>query len=239
MRAQKVTAQYHRNACTPHSNRGPPTQCVILSSSVSRQSGEYLPNVSRTHNNREEEGKMKPRRILRFLWLLLSINAALLADNSWSDSLIVAGPSGGGGGSFVGFERLLQGEPQLKIAEIRVRSGRYIDSIEVRYHQITNGQCTGSPLVTRIGGSGGTLRQPLLLGCFEHVTQIRGRYGKYVDSLEVLTSEGQSIRWGGSGGTSEFLYTGADTGIVGLWGRGGRLVDALGVVFRVFSDGLP
>lgn len=134
---------------------------------------------------------------------------------------VIAGPSGGVGG--VPFDD----EPPAaggRLRELRVWSGSAIDGLQIVL--MIDGVLAERP---RHGGSQGGYAS-VLLEPGEVITEIYGRYGSYLEQLSIRTNRGQSRRFGGVGGASEFAYF-APEGfqIAGFWGRAGRVIDALGV----------
>lgn len=114
-----------------------------------------------------------------------------------------------------------------RVSELRVRSGAWIDAVQLVYAG-PDGQ--EYPLV-RHGGNGGTPHS-FRLEPGEYITALSGRYGHYVDSLQIHTNRRDSEVYGGSGGGFDFRIE-APTGmqIAGLAGRSGIYLDAIGAVF--------
>ncbi|MFM2065373.1 MAG: hypothetical protein RLZZ584_282 [Pseudomonadota bacterium] len=164
------------------------------------------------------------RLLNRHLPLAAAAVAAVLLPAALARAVEVStfGPSGGAGGEPLKAcsVTLIDGVP-LRISEIRVRSGDYIDAIQLVY---SNGK-----VGPRQGGLGGRLSS-FRLEPDETVTIVSGRYGDHVDSLAITTSKGRTQRWGGSGGTAAYSYTAPAGMWVGdLTGRAGQYLDAIGV----------
>ena len=128
---------------------------------------------------------------------------------------------GGSGGS-----RFDDGGPETvngRITDVLIHSGQYIDSIQVS---------EGNPAVLhpRHGGNGGYPNNLILAGD-EYITEVSGKYGKFIDSLTIQTNKGQIGHWGGDGGKYDFDFA-APPGyaIVGFYGRSGQFLDAIGVI---------
>jgi hypothetical protein len=151
-------------------------------------------------------------KLVLALVALISL-AGRAATPAAGQQVSLLGPSGGSGGkAFSDCSRLvINGMPAAPI-EIRVRQGRWIDAIQAVYsdEQLTP-ESHGGPF-----GSLSSFR--LLPG--EYITAIGGKYGKFIDSLFIRTSNGRSFGWGGSGGNTPFLLA-APTGswVYGFWGR--------------------
>lgn len=157
--------------------------------------------------------------------LAASATAAILLsvlDPAYAIHVTWFGPSGGTGGAAFGACSLtvIDGQP-LRITVLRVRSEKYIDSIQVRY---SSGQV--GPVH---GGSGGAL-STINLAPDENITSIAGKYGRYVDSLVIQTSTGRNFSFGGNGGDVDYFYGLSN----GMWisdftGRSGKYLDAVGI----------
>lgn len=131
------------------------------------------------------------------------------------------GPSGGLGGDF--FDDGQTGNHRL--IEVVVYAGSFIDSIQTVYDYL--GQRVEKP---KRGGNGG-MKKVLKLAADEHITEIGGRHGWWIDSLWIKTSKGNVEKWGGNGGSRDFYYhVPTGTVIYGFFGYAGRFVDAVGVI---------
>ena len=139
-------------------------------------------------------------------------------------SLIRFGPSGGGGGQKFDDMREFYPNgpsPDLRIAQVRVRSKDRIDAIEVTW---SDGRSIHR------GGSGGQWGATVL----PPIIEVSGSFGSRVDRLVLNrdTKEDPSERWfGGSGGCSEFNYP-VPPGfvLIGFFGRAWAEIDSLGVI---------
>ena len=110
------------------------------------------------------------------------------------------------------------------ISKITIRSGKYIDSIQLTY------QYKHPAIGKKYGGNGG-VSTSFTLRRGEYITELGGRSGKYIDSIYVKTNKGRTKQWGGNGGSKKFSFTGTkNLPIQGIWGRSGSLIDAIGVV---------
>ena len=111
------------------------------------------------------------------------------------------------------------------IASITVRSGKFIDSIQLTYRY-------GKMLVVGLphGGKGGK-SSTFRLRPGEIITELGGQSGKFVDSLYIKTSKNRFKKWGGNGGSRAYRFIGSkQSPITGVWGRSGRFLDSIGAV---------
>lgn len=136
-------------------------------------------------------------------------------------STVVFGPSGGVGGQPFDDEPPAE---HAKVRELRVWAGAQVDAIQTVLD--VDGEAVEG---VKHGGNSGNL-SVLTLGDNEYITEVYGRFGSYIEILNIRTNKGQSRRFGGQGGIIDFLYV-APSGfqIIGFWGRSGRLIDSLGV----------
>ncbi len=66
----------------------------------------------------------------------------------------------------------------------------------------------------------------------EYIIGFSGRYGDYIDSLKIQTNKRTSPQFGGSGGRQDFrVRVPSGNRAVGLIGRSGRYLDALGISY--------
>ncbi len=138
------------------------------------------------------------------------------------------GPSGGaGGGPFADPQEL----NTIKVVRITIRSGAYVDAV-----QMTLERPDGSLITFDHHGGFGGGEQNFDLEAGEHVTSIDGRYGAYVDHINIHTDHGRVLSGGGGGGVEGYSYT-APPGfeIAGFIGRSGAYIDAIGVLLRPIS----
>ena len=162
-------------------------------------------------NTRKPRSPMRRRLVLASAtWVVAGVSAAA--------TVTAMGPSGGTGGAV--FDCVAPTGAAPKITEVRVRFGRYVDSIQVLYSDGRAGVVHG--------GSGGQL-QTLRLDADETIQQISGKYGSQVDSIQIRTSKGKVLSAGGSGGNAAFSYA-APPGlsISDFSGRSGQYLDAVG-----------
>jgi hypothetical protein len=148
------------------------------------------------------------RSALLFLTVILFPSIPVLAATELSSAR-----GGSGGATFLDM-------PTGRIAKVRIRAGKYVDSIQVAYRH-------GNKLVwgPRHGGAGGN-QYDISIAKDERIIEIGGRSGKYVDAIYIRTNKKKYAVRGGNGG-NPFRVKGK---IIGFWGRSGSLLDAVGVV---------
>ena len=130
--------------------------------------------------------------------------------------------AGGRGGSEFSDREIPAG---ARITEIRVRSGNYIDSLQMVY-VLRDGRSFNGPLH---GGSGGR-SNVFRLEPDEYLIGISGRYGSYIDSLTFHTNKRTSATFGGRGGNRDFrIFVPSGNQAIGLAGRASRYLDAIGL----------
>jgi hypothetical protein len=123
----------------------------------------------------------------------------------------------------------------MEIAGIFIRSGWYIDQMQVLYRKPATGQLVLGPTH---GGNGGG-QNSFVLNPGEFINEVSGRSGSYLDSITFRTNQGRRFpswgRYGGTGGGLDYQFPDppeADVELYGLFGRSGDYVDALGFHFR-------
>ncbi len=157
-------------------------------------------------------------------YVFLSLIILFSTECYAGDYFISQGPSGGYGG--VHYNSGATG--QTKVVEVRVYSGAFIDSIQFIYKFDHGGLLQGK----KFGGNGGKLKV-LKLAADEYIDRAGGKYGKYVDSLFLVTNKGRMMKWGGNGGSADFFYSVPKGGSIwGFNGRAGKYIDAFGVVMK-------
>jgi hypothetical protein len=137
--------------------------------------------------------------------------------------------AGGSGGSAFLDSEMPYG---ARITEIRMQVGQYIDGIQAVY-TLSDGTTVEGPFH---GGRGGST-QVFRLESNEYITGISGRHGTYIDSLQIHTNRRTSSRYGGSGGRQDFrIDVPSGNWAVGLIGRAGRYLDAIGFSYASASS---
>lgn len=146
-----------------------------------------------------------------------------------SDRTLEAGLWGGGGGGRC--HTATSNDATWQLDSIRVRSGSWLDAIELGY-RISDSSETR---YVSCGGQGGAEGGSLKLEPGEYITRVRGRYGLYVDLLIVETNLGRVKEFGSVRGNPprHFDYrVPPGMAITGLTVNSGDYVDAIGVVVR-------
>ena len=138
------------------------------------------------------------------------------------------GPDGGPGGT--PYDDVAPN--QMEIGELQIRSGWFIDQLQVVYRDPTSGHVVSGPAH---GGNGGQLTV-ITLNAGEFITEINGRTGSFVDSLLLKTNQGRIFsNLGGDGGPNPFRFhpgVGSGVEIFGFFGRSGLFLDDIGVHTR-------
>ncbi len=172
--------------------------------------------------------KKNGNRVQKAIFLLLG--SILLVSNLQAESYSFLGSSGGTGGKYFSTAQIggQYSSDSRRLSEVRVRSGAFIDSIQLVYENIIGQKILSS----EFGGNGGTL-SIFKLQPGEYITRISGRHGLYIDSLLIETNKGKAKGYGGSGGSVGYSYT-APIGfkIHGFVGRSGKFLDAIGVILN-------
>jgi hypothetical protein len=130
--------------------------------------------------------------------------------------------AGGRGGSPFSDQGIPAG---ARISEIRIRSGRNVDSIQAVY-TLQNGRIMEGPVH---GGTGGNI-QTFRLDSDEYIIGISGRCGDFVDSIAIETNKRKSPTFGGPGGDRNYAIAVPEGNqVIGFTGRAGGYLDAVGV----------
>jgi Jacalin-like lectin domain len=131
---------------------------------------------------------------------------------------------GGPGGNAFSDPELERG---ARVVEVQVRSGEYVDSVQLVF-TLSDGRTVLGP---QHGGEGGEL-SVFHLDADEYLIGISGRSGSYIDSIRFQTNKRTSPTFGGSGGNRDFrVKVPANTQVTGLTGRSGQYLDAIGLIF--------
>ncbi|MEO0867088.1 MAG: D-Ala-D-Ala carboxypeptidase family metallohydrolase [Cyanobacteria bacterium J06642_11] len=106
--------------------------------------------------------------------------------------------------------------------EVRVRLGRYLDQIQMVWSNLE---------LAAHGGKGSDLAA-LQLEDAEYIANVRltAPSGRYVGSVELMTSHGRSVVFGQQNGDIVDLRVPPTHRVVGFYGKSGRWVDQLGVI---------
>jgi hypothetical protein len=114
-----------------------------------------------------------------------------------------------------------------RIKSITLRGGSMVDGISITYVLQD-----GSTVKKSYGGDGGTATPPLTLADDEYITKVTGRSGTCVDQITFHTSYARTISAGGTGGNAFTIDPKVNRPIIGIFGRSGSLIDAIGVFYR-------
>lgn len=134
-------------------------------------------------------------------------------------------PSFGGTGGDAFDDTLLAPSRIVRLLALTIRSGTYMDSLQATY-LMENGQVWAAP--THGGGGGNS--NTISFSENQHITTMLLHTGGLVDQMTLITSRNGNPDhvfgpYGGAGGSPHYI-----TGnIVGLYGRCGSYIDALGV----------
>jgi len=117
------------------------------------------------------------------------------------------------------------------ITLVEVKYGLYLNQLILHYTSPTN----GDGAITLGGFDAGSYHAQFTLANGEEIRALQGRYGAYVDSIQIVTSKQTfpaSGSFGGPGGASAYSFSvPKGSRFVGLFGRAGGWMDALGVVY--------
>lgn len=134
---------------------------------------------------------------------------------------------GNGGKAFSDVSWPPQASDQLlaeraKPVEVRARVGRYLDQVQMFW---SSGELAAH------GGEGSVL-ESFILNTDEYITNVRltAPSGRYIGSLELLTSQGRSIIFGTQTGKLVDLDVPPNYQVIGFHGNSGRWIDRLGVI---------
>jgi hypothetical protein len=115
--------------------------------------------------------------------------------------------------------------PGGRVLEVHVFCGEFVDAVQLLYI-LPDGQTLLGP---RHGGSGGQERV-FRLDSDEYIVGLSGRYGAYIDSLQLRTNKRTSPIFGGAGGSRSYrIDVTQGHQAVGLVGRAGEYLDAVGL----------
>ena len=109
---------------------------------------------------------------------------------------------------------------QAKPVEVRIRVGRYVDQVQMRW---------ADHGLSAHGGEGSEL-DAFELDVDEYIANVRLSGKRYVGSIELITSQGRSILFGQQSGAVSDLRVPPGHQVVGFYGQSGRWIDKLGVI---------
>ncbi len=122
-----------------------------------------------------------------------------------------------------------------RLAQVRVRAGNWIDALQL-VCEAPNGKRITLP---QHGGDGGDGWASLDLAEGQYLKCVSGRYGDYIDHLTLWIggpnteiASAPDLDVGGEGGHTDFSYIAPPKSqIIGLSGRAGQYIDAIGAVY--------
>ena len=135
------------------------------------------------------------------------------------------GPSGGDGGEEFS-DRV--GPQDCQVIEVHIYAQQQVNGVQI-IHETCDGRRHPFPLRGRANGDCHTLK----LAADEFIISISGRVSRHVDSIRIQTNKQLSPLLGAKDGKRMYRYevpSGAE--IVGLCGRAGDNLDAIGVIMR-------
>jgi len=109
-----------------------------------------------------------------------------------------------------------------KLTGIKIRSGSFIDSIQIELD---------NEVQMQHGGNGGSMTF-YKFDSDEYVTSISGRSGSFIDALTIHTNKRIFPTLGGSGGFTFRLDSPSGYEIIGFIGRSGTFIDSIGIISR-------
>ena len=137
---------------------------------------------------------------------------------------IVSDAYGGKGGN--PFNEIPTPRCNSALSKVVIRSGKYIDAIELTYVSNEDGSYSTLP---RLGGNGGHESAfDIDVRGGEKIKSIQVRSGEFVDHLNFTTNKGRSVAFGGYGGSQFSIAETCD--LQGIYGRAGEYLDAIGFI---------
>ncbi|MEM8615023.1 MAG: jacalin-like lectin, partial [Cyanobacteria bacterium P01_H01_bin.105] len=111
---------------------------------------------------------------------------------------------------------------QAKPIEVRVRVGRNVDQVQMRW----------ATADLPIRGGDGSVLDSFVLDTDEYITNVRltapGK--RYVGSIELITSQGRTVTFGKQSSQVSDLQVPPNHQVIGFYGSSGRWIDRLGVI---------
>lgn len=163
-------------------------------------------------------------QLLRFIAIILTICIVCLNPLGFTQVAPSTNVAGGSGGDpFSDFD-LPTG---ARVLAIHIYSGGYVDAVQMQY-SLADGRIR---MGTKHGGPGGQL-SIFRVDSDEIILGISGRYGNYIDSIQIHTTKRNSPVFGGSGGRQSYrinIPTGNQA--IGFIGRAGKYLDAVGLTY--------
>jgi hypothetical protein len=117
---------------------------------------------------------------------------------------------------------------QWRIAKLQMSGNKYVDKLLVEY------QSTAGTTKKSHGGGGGVLTKPLTVIPGQFVSQMNARTGKYVDSLQFVLTDGNTLQVGGGGGKPWPWTVPSGSVMLGFAGRSNKYVDQISAAYATF-----
>ncbi len=115
----------------------------------------------------------------------------------------------------------------VRVLEVHIFSGDFVDAVQMLY-TAPDGRVLAGP---RYGGPGGQ-QNIFRLDSDEYIVGLSGRYGNYIDALQIRTNKRASSLFGGRGGNQRYnIDIPGGNQAVGFVGRAGEYLDAIGLTF--------
>jgi hypothetical protein len=150
---------------------------------------------------------------------IVGIDPSAVAQTASTTTIV----GGNGGDSF--FDTNIPNGARVR--EVHIYSGAYVDAVQMQY-SLPDGRTLMGP---RHGGPGGQL-SIFNIDSDEIILGISGRYGTFIDSLQISTTKRNSPVFGGSGGAREYRINIPDGNqAIGFVGRSGDYLDAIGLSY--------
>lgn len=112
-----------------------------------------------------------------------------------------------------------------KISRVFIRHGKYVDAVQVEWELMD-----GKKVWSKRGGGTGGKGTMINLASDEYIITVKGKAGRFVNSLQFVTNKGKTYGRYGSTGGAAFNIT-IQSGIKGFFGKSGWYLDKVGVIY--------
>lgn len=162
--------------------------------------------------------------VLRIIGIILAICTVCINPSALAQTASTTTVVGGNGGESFSDTNLPDG---VRVQEVHIYSGAYVDAVQMQY-ALSDGRTLMGP---RHGGPGGQL-SIFHIDSDESILGISGRYGTFIDSIQITTTKRNSPVFGGSGGGREYrINIPEGNQAIGFVGRSGDYLDAIGLSY--------